>query len=313
MDSRSRLPLEPEQTTRRLEEEVTRRARSFDIPALLGVLRQRLGYQEGEIEYDSHPSLAHQGNLIHAVAFHREAAHKRVVITVNLGLRSANSPLPFYFFKLLEELDSPALGNLLAFLDHYLLRDCFVMLQPERAPALVTDWPRTLRSLVRLLRPESPSGLHWIFQRVFPELETTVRRTGQRENLHTAGVRLGMYSLGSGSALGGVASVPARGLDVTLYCASPRDGTGVPWIKEVPRRLAEQVLPLVEGLELCFTVSLVLRERKSWLRLAENHFLGHDSLYDPFDDGSEQVRKIILEAGLEVSSAGMALPGRGDW
>src|SRR6218665_3549732 len=106
-----------------IERRIRERVRSFDIPALLAVL-EASGYGDAEIEYRGQRTTVHQSHLVHDIEFIHEP-DKRVVITVNMGLLSAQSPLPSFLMQTMDQLDHDRLERFICYFDHPLPRDCF--------------------------------------------------------------------------------------------------------------------------------------------------------------------------------------------
>src|SRR5689334_16328152 len=118
-------PRDDEAAARSLEAAISARARDFELPALLDLLRRR--FPKRPVRFRSRPSLSHRATLIDAVTF----APDHVLVTLNLGLFSATTPLPSYFHELLQHPKAgPALEVLLGVVDEGLLRDRADALQP---------------------------------------------------------------------------------------------------------------------------------------------------------------------------------------
>jgi hypothetical protein len=274
-----------------LEQRIRERIRSFDVPALLEVLAAS-GYGDAELEYRSHRTTVHQSHLVHDIQFiHRP--RKRIIITVNMGLLSAQSPLPSFLMQTMDQLDHDRLERFIGYFDHLLLQECFAGLYPEREGALLPGWPEAATDRLRLLRPTCQSTLHWLFSKVFPETEISVRREVRSQKIAAPEMRLGASALGTGDAMGGFASIPTGGMEVRIFCNEPLSSSGVPWAVEARRRFEADVLPLLSETVLMLTVILVLRDQEGFLRFERDSHLGFDPLYE----APVQTRQVLLFSG----------------
>lgn len=274
-----------------LEQRIAARIHAFDVPALFDVL-SLAGYQRSEIEFRSHNSNLHQTGLLHSIQFIR-APFRRVLIEVNLGLLSLQTPLPSFFLQRIEGQATDMMLDFISCFDHLLLEPCFRGLYPEREEATLPGWDRTARDRLRLLRLACPSSLHWLFQKVYPEAELTVRRTAQTQRIATSGMRIGTAALGDGTAIGGFASIPVGGMEVRLCFDDSFSGTGIPWALEADRRFDKQIVPLIGETDLTLTLWLRFRDQTSFARLRDDSYLG----YDPLQGGPEHPLDVLLFSG----------------
>lgn len=265
-----------------LEIKLCERARDFSLPALLDVLHF-LGYRSDDIEFRGHMSQARPSSLIQAVEFlkPRTSGRRAVKVTVNLGLLSAQSPLPSYFLKIAEKLEGESLVDFLGFFDHHLLKHRALSLYPERDRTIFADWEQAQGELLQLVGLGAPSTLYWLCERIFPELSVRVERSTAQKPLKAQGAVLGHAVLGEGCAFGGGTSVPVGGIDITLYSEETETPTGVPWPAEAARRMREQLFAVLGESELYLTIYLVMLEQENWLKLQEDRFLGHEPIWDP--------------------------------
>jgi hypothetical protein len=262
-----------------LEQHIRERIRHFDMPALLTLLAQE-GYGEDDIEYRSHRTLVRQGHLVQDIQF-LQAPRRRVILTVNIGLLSVQSPLPAFLFQSMEQMDpleTERMERFLGYFDHVLLRARFAGLYPEHNAALLPGWEDAAGSRLGLLSLTSPSTLHWLFAQIFPEAEVAVHREVSTQLVTTKGAQLSATTLGDSTALSGFASVPTGGLEVVLFFNERQCGTGVPWAMEGPHRLSRLVLPLFQQTSLPLTVRMVLRDQSAPARLQQDSHLGYAPL-----------------------------------
>jgi len=286
-----------------LEQHIRERIRDFDMPALLGLLAQQ-GYGESDIEYRSHRTLVHQSHLVHDIQF-IHVPRRRVVITVNIGLLSAKSPLPAFLLQTMEQMDpleSERMERFLGYFDHELLRARFAGLYPERSDSLLPGWEEAAPCRLNLLRLTSPSTLHWLFSQLFPEAEVAVKREARSRPVAAQIPQLSASVLGGPTALGGFASVPTGGLEVSLFLNESRCAKGAPWMTEASHRLSQQVLPLLGKLALPLTVWLVLRDQSGPARLQQDSYLS----YAPLVSAEEPHQHILLFRGEATHSAANA-------
>jgi len=274
-----------------LEQRLRERIRGFDIPALLDVLAAS-GYGDAEIEYRGHRTTVHQSHLVHDIQFIHQP-RKRIVITVNVGLLSAQSPLPSFMMQTMDQLDHDRLERFIGFFDHELLSECFAGLYPEREGALLPGWPEAAKDRLRLLRPTCQSTLHWLFHKSFPETEISVRRDVRHQRVSAPEMRLGASALGEGGSMGGFASIPTGGMEVRIFCNEPISASGVTWAVEARRRFEKDLLPLLSESVLMLTVILVLRDQEGFLRLERESHLG----YDPLHGAPVETRQVLLFSG----------------
>jgi hypothetical protein len=285
-----------------LEQRLRERIRGFDIPALLDVLATS-GYGDAEIEYRGHRTTLHQSHLVHDIQFIHQP-RKRIIITVNVGLLSAQSPLPSFMMQTMDQLDHDRLERFIGFFDHQLLRECFAGLYPEREGSLLPGWPEAAKDRLRLLRPTCQSTLHWLFRKVFPETEISVRRDVRHQRVTAPEMRLGASALGEGDSMGGFASIPTGGMEVRIFCNEPISASGVTWAVEARRRFEGDLLPLLSESVLMLTVILVLRDQEGFLRLERESHLG----YDPLHGAPVETRQVLLFSGDTSSSQARGAP-----
>ena len=279
-----------------VEERIQGSIKRFDVPALLDALHAA-GYRDDQIEFRSHPTTVHQSHLVHAIEF-QPAPDRRAIITVNLGLRSLQTPLPSFFLQAMHGApagagDDGTLGEFLACFDHLLLRARFAGIYPERDPAVLPEWDRTAHDRLRLLRLASPQTVHWLFRGLYPELEVTVRRQTARQRIATPLLRLGAATLGDGTAVGGWAAVPVGGLEVRLFADESICPTGQPWAAEAQRRFDQHLRPLLAETQLTLSLLLVLRDQSAFARTVPQSHLG----FEPLHGAEDATQQLVLFSG----------------
>lgn len=255
-----------------LEAAIRHRASAFDAPALIALLRERL--PDHPIRFRCRPSLSTRSAIVHDVSI----APDHVEVTLNLGLRSSTSPMPSYFLEMLAHPRAgPALEGVLAILDDRLLRDRVAALLPEHSERLLPRAADVRRDALALARPASPLALHWILEKVYPELAVSVRRAPIRRGMPAQDPRLGQAVLGF-AALGGEAEVATPGLDAILVTEESTTWSGEPWIAEARRRLEARVLPALRDTGLHLRAILLDREADGRLELLNASHLGFEPI-----------------------------------
>lgn len=279
-----------------LREAVVQRARQFS-PEVLYRLAERL-WPDRPIRLRSKRSSAPEPTAVDSI----EVGEEQVILTLNIGLLSSTSPLPSYFREMeVDPLIGPALAGLLNRIDDSLLRS---RIGASCAGSDSTLCARTLeKDLPELARLPSPSGLWWLFSRVFPELSVTVERGHIGATLAAADARVGFAMLGS-ATLGGRFSAPAPGFDVVLRITRVDTWTEADWPSEAAARLPRLVWPALSGAEVSLRVWLVDPRGRSVLRLGDGK-VGVEPLATP---ASPEV--FLVFEGTVVETKSSSLPGR---
>lgn len=234
-----------------MEEALRRQARRFQ-PQILYRLVRRL-WPERTVRLRSKPSHAPEPTAVESIDFGPE----RITLTLNIGLQSSTSPLPSYFRDL--EADprlGPAVRALLDRIDDGLLRARLEAMDAGASDWLVPGGRAVEKDLRAVARLASPSGLWWLFSRVFPELAVSVRRGVLGATLVADEARVGFAMLGS-AMLGGSFAAPLPGFDVVLRITPVDTWTEEDWAAEAARRLPRLAWPALAGSEAPLRVWLV--------------------------------------------------------
>jgi hypothetical protein len=210
-------------------------ARQFELASLVRLLRRQ--FPEHAIHYQGRSSLACEPSLIDRV----ELESGRIVVHLNLGLLSSTSPLASYFVRLrYDTRGGPGLEQLLNLCDDALLSAREEATQPlTTSPQKVDGLPAVtaLRETIwQLHQPRSVATLHWLFKRIFPELEVAVERVCQEHKTPSAAARNGWASLGE-TALEAEVSVTTPGYQITLVADDSDSPCGEPWYRAIVTRL----------------------------------------------------------------------------
>lgn len=261
-----------------LEDKVSKRIHEFDILSLLQLLIS-MNYSPEEITFRSHNSICSQPGLIHGIEFRREPV-REAVITMNMGLLGAQSPLPAYFRKKMENdvAGERLFIDFIGYFDHHLIRDYICNIYPEINRFFFPDWELTKRRYLQILNLKSLSTLHWLFQTVFPEIGVRIENAVLSSEVQTQPVRLGRTVLGTDAVFGNKTSVALHGRRVTFYSDEEMTDTRVPWPKEIKNRLEDLIFPVLQPTGINLEISLILKSQKRWVRLHSETYLGYDRI-----------------------------------
>ncbi|MEW5802328.1 MAG: type VI secretion system baseplate subunit TssG [bacterium] len=285
--------MEPQQAREAQEAKIAGRIHEFDPVSLLHLL-EFLGYRAEEIVFRSHVSLSSQPSLIQGIEFQTEPI-RQVIISMNLGLSSAQSPLPSYFSKYMDSgmIDASAFIDFIEYFDHCLILDYLSNLYPEINTRLFSNWELTKRRYLLMLDFKSCATLHWLFQLVFPELGVKVEKVMLQRVLQISSVRLGVTVLGSDAVLGREKGVAVHGRQITLVSEGEFTDSGEPWPREIEKRLDDTLFPLLRMMSIDLEIVLVIRAQKRWARLHAESYLG----YDKIQGGQANYRQIRIFRG----------------
>jgi hypothetical protein len=276
-------------TTEILRREIHR----FDIYSLLALL-QHLGFRREQILFRSHPTSSSQSSLLQDIEIRRGAV-PRVIITVNLGLLGAQSPLPSYFMKRLEKgnLDTRLFLDFMGYFDHRVISNYLASIYPESDPALFPDWQQAKRDYLLLLNLRSRATLQWLLRLAVPELGVRVEKADMRHTPNCRQIVLGKAALGGEAVFGRHASVRVDGLRITFFSDEECTDRGEPWPREVQKRLSRLVFPALRAVGVDVEILVVLRSSKSWVRLQRESYLG----FDMIRGGKAAYRRLPIYSG----------------
>ena len=276
-----------------LEKKISDKIHEFDIISLLRLLMS-INYRKDEIRFRGHNSICSQSGLIQGIEFKKEPV-REAVITLNLGLLSAQSPLPSYFRK---KIDSSITGGrqfdeFIGYIDHNLIWNYIRNLYPEINRFYFLSWELTKRRYLEALDLKSCNTLHWLFQTVFPEIGVKVEKVLLSLEMQTVPIRLGESALGSNTAFGSKSQVPIHGRCITLCSEEDSTDTKVSWPWEIKNRLKTLVFPLLRPTGIDLEINLILKSQKRWAKLHPETYLG----YDRIRNGGESYRRIRIFRG----------------
>lgn len=275
------------------EKGLMQRIHEFDLISLLKLLYSK-GYPIEDIRFASNRSITSQAGLIHSVEFSAPPLHQAVIV-VNMGLLSAQSPVPSYIMNKADvrDIDLESFNTFIRFFDHILIGDYIRSIYPETDTQLFPDWEMTKRSYLQMMGLRSCSTLHWLCSLAVPELPVRVEKATLDRALRTSSLRLGTTSLGSDAVFGKKTRVPTYGIRVTFFCDSEFTEWREPWAKEIRKRLEELVFPVLRSVGIDIEVMLVIRAQRSWAKLHQESYLG----YDKIRGGKTPFRRLRIFAG----------------
>ena len=276
-----------------LERQISKRVHAFDIISLIRLLVS-MGYSQDEIRFKSHNSLCSQPGLIHDITF-RQKPLREVAIELNMGLLNAQSPLPSYFRRKIEDdvAGRRRFEDFMGFLDHHLIKDYIHNIYPEINRSYFPCWELTKRRYIELLDLKSCTALHWLFQIVFPEIGVNVEKISLDREIRIIPIQLGNSALGNDAVFGRKAQVLVHGRRITLYSEDDVTDTQVPWPREIKNRLNGLIFPVLQPTGIDLEVNLVLKSQKRWAKLHQEAYLG----YDRIRNGTESYRRINVFKG----------------
>ncbi len=276
-----------------LKKKIVQKCRAFDFLALFQILAH-MGYRFDDIFFKSHIGTESQTNLIQAVEF-QDGIGRHVIVSLNLGLLSAQGLLPSYFFKKMETdaIDEKAFCAFIGYFDHFLIRGYLLNLYPEINKRAIPDWEQTKRRYLSMMDLKSDKTLYFIFRHTFPELGIQVQKRTFKRHVETTHPIIGESRLGDNAVFGSVAQVPAYGKQVVLYSDGEVTGSGLPWPNEIKARLADLIFPRLRPVSIDLEIVLVIRSQKGWAKLDAKSYLG----FDKIQGGKSNYRKIRIFRG----------------
>ena len=263
---------------RELEKEIEKKIFKFDVQPLLYLLN-KLGYTEDNIMFKSAYSTCSQPSLLAGIQF-IEKPKPEVVIYVNWGILSPQTPLPSYIFKTIGDSfgGSKSFIDFVNFFDHHLFKSFIAASYPETYDISGVSWEDLKRSFLKLTGIKSVSSLHWLFQKIYPELDVNVKKTILKQDAYNDGLRLGYCKLGDPHSLGRSTSLPVNAFTITLYADGAYDYCMVPWPVEALKRFDRDVRQFLSNLNVNMELFLIIREQNTMARLSLESYLGYDKI-----------------------------------
>lgn len=256
-----------------LQEQISRRAREFDLGPLLRLLAAE-GYPPEAVTFESNAELVSSARLIESITF-PPGPDTRVVITLNLGLLGQNGLLPSYFLAVAEQARDPEIFfDFIRFFDHRLIEGFFAAVQPEDNAHLWRNWEHIKSFYFRMLGLGSTSTLQWLFGLYLPELRVRVSRHGFSTATSSHAAYVGNARLDGTAILGKTYGANNDGFRVDVFADDERSPRGIAWPHVLQERLDDRILPLLRHARLPIVVTLTVLERPGSARLVREGFLG---------------------------------------
>lgn len=274
---------------RALEYKIKKKIRKFELISLVQLLVFH-GYRPDEICFKSNASICSQASLINDISF-KEKPNRSVVVEVNFGLLSAQSPIPSYFLKNIADkgIDAELFADFVGFFDNHLIWNYLLNVYPEANRKIFSDRTKSKLSYIQMMDLKSKDTLTLIFNLIIPELSVRVEKTVLRHKMDTTSVRLGETRLNGESVFGRKTVVPVYGRRIVFYSDEEFTDTGKPWPEEIKHRLNEQIAPILGPVGINMELDLVIRSQKRWMGLQSESYLG----YDKIKGGSSQAYRRI--------------------
>jgi predicted component of type VI protein secretion system len=280
--------------TKDLRSQIQEEIAQFTLLALLDLL-ENMGYEQKEIMFRGHNTQVSQSSFLNSIEFFSRPKDC-VVVTVNMGLLSANSPLPSYFLLMLEraDIDEQLYVDFLDYFNHQLVLNYIMSQAPTRELTIYPDWENTKSCYLAMAGLKSTSTLHWLFKKIFPELDIEVKKAPFNEELTVDTVQVGTpYKLGSAAVFGSRSTVVVMGFEAILYTEEEFLYPGRAWAREIEDRLLNIIFGVFAGAEINLRVFLVITSQQGGARLGSESYLGYDKIVG----GENQLRQICLFSG----------------
>lgn len=263
--------------TDELKQRLRKEIGNFDVFALLELL-EFVGLDLDRVTYQGYRGNESQPRILKDIEFMEDG---RVVVTFYYGLQGANSPLPSYFFQMVDEGDVNELhfNEFIGFLDQALIRTWLRTMRPE--PFNLSYMFRESRRswLSAMGKFASPQRMKWLLDLVFPELEVRLEKTQFRDGLEARPAVIGHSKIGIEMILGNQFPIMDYRYEITLITDDEYYRRDRQWHSEINDRLDTWIYPLLTPLSLYLEIELVILESRSWLTLSEaSNFLGFERL-----------------------------------
>lgn len=289
------------------ETRVRLRCQHFELLPLIRLLKRR-GYHEQEIFLESYPDGDSGPALVRAVEF-QPGPPRRVTIALNMGLLGSSSPLPSYFFRLMQGAAEPEpFEHFMHYFDNVLLRGLAKRLVPEEDEALWGPAGAMKASCFGMVGPASVATLAQVVAWMYPELPTRVRRRGFQRSTAAHACRTGISHLDGSGVVGRNYRFDAEGFAIDLYAEEEQDDAGREWAQLVRERLDRQLLPLLRGYEFSIHVVLHVDAHGRWALLRHGGHLGFERVRAK----KPGAHRLVIYSGLtgqRTTKAGLSLEG----
>ena len=249
----------------------------FDLCSLLRLL-QEMGYQSQDIYFESNVDSSSKSSLCEEIVF--SEVTPTVLIKINLGLLSGNSPLPDFFRKKMDSgsIDAILFTKYLHFFDHHIIRNLVQMSMPDMNDVFFSSWKTTENNYLKLLDLNSTSTLWHLFQITFPELMVKVVKAPRKFRENSSSVVLGSTRLGFDSFLGKKIIQTTPSFKCLLFGEETSTELQVPWPLEIMARLKSKIIAILQRTYIHFRIIFILRNRSEKTILSKFTQLGYSML-----------------------------------
>ena len=274
-----------------LQEQIAQNINRFDVCSLLKLLKE-MGYKLDEIYFESSGDLSSRSSLCREIIFSSETPKVRLIL--NLGLLSANSPLPNFFRKKMDSgsINSVAFTKFLSFFDHHILKNLLLMSTPDVHDYFFSNWQETKSHYLKLLDLNSTSTLWHLLQTCFPELSVKILKSPQIFKQKSSSITLGHTRLGRDSFLGKKMIQTIPSFKFCLIGEDTHTSLNIPWPMEIKQRLKKMVFSFLQRTDIHFRVIFILKNNQERATLSPQTALGYCML----GKGKEDL-KLLLFSG----------------
>lgn len=257
-----------------IQNRIKKRIKQFDICSLRRLLHD-LGYKAEDIFYYSNSDQSSRSTLCEDIYFSNETS--KVTISLNLGLLSANSPLPNLFRKKMdaESIDSVLFTRFIRFFDHHIIQNLLSMSMPEMENNFLSNWREMQKYYLKMLDLTSTSTLWHAVQCCFPELIVKVIKSPLLMNEKSSSLMLGYSRLGTNSFLGKKIEQAIPSFKIALIGEETVTDQLIPWPLEVKKRLKNMMQVLLKGTSIHFRVFLMITNNRDIAKLSPTSHLGY--------------------------------------
>jgi len=217
------------------EQQIINNLHRFDLLALLRLLHH-LNYQS--VWFVSNDSLVSEVRIIQEIEFRPQG----VIIRLNLGLLSPQSPLPGYILQLRDTLMDyqDEFKHFIGYFDHILIQHLVFGLFPELNRSGFGNWRHYQHNSLLLTDLRAVRSIQMLFDYVYPECVVVCERNRRIECRGLDKQTLGEIELGCRYKLGDVTYASAKGILVWLDVPDCEQS-----LAELKYRLRSVILPLL--------------------------------------------------------------------
>lgn len=257
-----------------LQHKITQNVKRFDLCSLVRLLHE-MGYQSQDIYYESHVDSSSRSSLCEKIVFSEKIP--KVLIKLNLGLLSGNSPLPDFFRK---KMDSDAIDPILftkyiQFFDHHLIKNLLQMSMPDLNNVFFPSWKTTENHYLKLLDLNSTSTLWHLLRITFPELMIKVLKAPMKFRQNSSSIMLGSTRLGVESFLGKKIIQTNPSFQCLLISEEMNTDQQIPWPLEIKARLKNKIMAVLQRTHIHIRIVFILKNHTERVILNKTTKLGY--------------------------------------